>query len=258
MNHLTEEQFEDIMQGVLEEPEHLAGCYQCQERLAEKKALAARLSSAFNSVKADEQLAKKIRARLADKKVSKQVEVPKLLWIARLQRIAWPAAAAAVLVIVTIFGIYAISPSPAAAAQAELVKIYKHNISADHGFYSEADPVKLARYFKDRLGFVPSMPELVRGMSLRGCCVQHFLGEPAGSYVVETPRGVMSVVVVAEQPESFKMSKSFEHQGRVFWKSSFAKCNMVIVRFGDYSYCAMGEIPHEYLTELLSQLMSEK
>jgi hypothetical protein len=32
---------------------------------------------------------------------------------------------------------------------------------------------------------------------------------------------------------------------------------MVTVRLGDYSYCAVGEISHEYLTELLSQLIPE-
>jgi len=197
--------------------------------------------------------------QLTNKAVPKQSQFVKRLWNIRFQRIAWPAAAAAVLVMAVILGIYVISPSPAMAARAELVKIHKHNLSADHEheFYSEADPEKLAEYFKNKLGFSPFMPVPSRGMALRGCCVRHFRGQIAGSYVVDTPQGVMSVVVVTDKPETLGMGGKFEHQGQVFWKSSFAKCDMVTVRLGDYSYCAVGEISHEYLTELLSRLMPE-
>ncbi len=143
------------------------------------------------------------------------------------------------------------------AARAELVKIHRHNLSADHEFYSEADPAKLAEYFKSKLGFSPFMPVPSQGMVLRGCCVRQFRGQIVGSYVVDTPQGVISVVVVTDKPQSLGMGDKFERQGRVFWKSSFAKCDMVTVRLGDYSYCAVGEVSHEYLTELLSRLMPE-
>ena len=259
MNHLTEEQFEDIMQGLLPEPEHLIDCDLCRELLAEKKAIASRMRSAFASVKPDKQLENNIRMQLTNKTVPKQSQFVKRLWNVRFQRIAWPAAAAAVLVMAVILGIYVISPSPAMAARAELVKIHKHNLSADHEheFYSEADPEKLAEYFKNKLGFSPFMPVPSRGMALRGCCVRHFRGQIVGSYVVDTPQGVMSVVVVTDKPESLGMGGKFERQGRVFWKSSFAKCDMVTVRLGDYSYCAVGEVSHEYLTDLLNRLIPE-
>ncbi len=67
----------------------------------------------------------------------------------------------------------------------------------------------------------------------------------------------MSVVVVTDKPETLGMGDKFERQGRVFWKSSFAKCDMVTVRLGDYSYCAVGEVSHEYLTDLLNRLIPE-
>jgi hypothetical protein len=169
----------------------------------------------------------------------------------------WPAVAAAVLVIGTILGIYVIRPSPAAAAHAALVRIHRHNLSPNHEFYSEADPKKLAEYFKNNLGFSPSMPRPAQGLALRGCCVRHFRGQIVGSYVVETPEGVMSVVVVTDRPESLGMGRKFQRAGRTFWESSFAKCDMVTVRLGDVSYCAVGETSHEYLTELLSQLIPE-
>ncbi|MHC4396728.1 MAG: hypothetical protein ACYS1A_13845 [Planctomycetota bacterium] len=256
MNHLTEEQFEDVIQGLLPEPEHLADCDRCKKVLAEKTAVANRLRNAFASVTPDEQLVNNIRMHLANHAEPKQLQFAKRLWDIRFQRIAWPAAAA-VLVMAVILGIYVISPSPAMAAKAELVNIHKHNLSAEHEheFYSEADPDKLAEYFKGKLGFSPSMPVSGQGMALRGCCVRHFRGQIVGSYVVDTPRGVMSVVVVTDKPQSLGMGEKFEHQGQIFWKSSFAKCDMVTVRIGDYSYCAVGEISHEYLTELLGRLI---
>ena len=266
MNHITEEQFEDIIQGLLPEPAHLADCNRCKELLAEKTAIANRLHSAFASVKPAEQLANNIRVQLANERAPKRMEFTKWLSNIRLQRIVWPAAAAAVLVIAVIFGIYAISPSPAVAAQAELVRIHEDNLSGKHEFYSlgkhefysEDDPKKLAEYFKGKLGFSPSMPAPSWGMALRGCCVRHFRGQIAGSYVVDTPQGVMSVVVVTDTPQSLGMAGRFERGGRTFWKGSFARCDMVAVRLGDYSYYAIGEVSHEYLTDLLGRLIPEK
>ena len=150
---------------------------------------------------------------------------------------------------------YFAAPSAAKAAQAELVKIHNHNLSPAHEFHSEAEPGKLAEYFKSKLGFNPRLPELGHGMALRGCCVKHFRGEVVGSYVVATPQGIMSVIVVTDKPESLGIEGKFKKGEQTYWKSSFAKCDMVSVRIGDYSYCAVGEISHAYLTELLSQLL---
>jgi hypothetical protein len=163
--------------------------------------------------------------------------------------------AAAILIIVVPLSVYFGTPSAARAAHAELVKIHNHNLSPGHEFYSEAEPEKLAEYFKDKLGFNPRLPESSRGLALRGCCVRHFRGQVVGSYVVETPEGVMSIVVVTDKPESLGIKSKFRKGQYTYWKSSFAKCDMVTVRIGDYSYCAVGEISHEYLTELLSQLL---
>ena len=256
MSHLTEEQFEDMIQGQLSEPQHLADCDLCRELLDEKKAIANRMRNAFASVKPNKQLANNIRMQLTNKTELKQPQFVKRLLNVHFRKIAWPAAAAAVLVMAVILGLYVVSPPP---AMAELVKIHNHNLSADHDheFFSEADPEKLAEYFKSKLGFSPSMPTTDQGMALRGCCVRHFRGKVVGSYVVDTPQGIMSVIVVTDKPETLGMGDKFEHQGRVFWKSSFARCDMVTVRLGDYSYCAVGEISHEYLTKLLSRLMPE-
>ncbi len=261
MNHLTDEQLEETMQGEGAASAHLEHCSECSERLSEKEALAGRLRSAFATIKPREGLGERIREQLNLGSMP-----PEHAGIRRLSDIRshwrdWFAitAAAAVLIIgipLVIF-IYLATPSSAVAAQAALVKIHENNLSANHEFYSEADPEKLAEYFKGKLGFSPSMPRLGQGIALRGCCVAHFRGEVVGSYVVETPQGVMSIVVVTDRPQSLGMGQKFQHGKNTFWKSSFAKCSMVTVRLGDYSYCAVGEISHKYLTELLDRLMPE-
>ena len=258
MNHFTDEQFEDIMQGEDIDLTHLRQCRDCQNRLAEKQAVAARLRSAFSSVQPGQNLAKKIRSGL-EKTAAPTVTVQpaQRTWLNRRSRQLWPAlaAAAAILIVLVPLSIYFGAPSAASAAQAELVKIHEHNLSPDHEFYSEAEPEKLAEYFKSKLGFNLRLPEPGHGMALRGCCVRHFRGQVVGSYVVDTPEGVMSVVVVTDKPESLGIKSKFKKGRHTYWKSSFAKCDMVSVRIGDYSYCAVGEISHEYLTELLSRLL---
>jgi hypothetical protein len=267
MNHLTNEQFEDIMQGTQIEREHLDHCELCQSRLAEKRVLAERLRSAFENIEPDEELVQKIRRQLNIRSMPSDQAQVNSLWDLRSHWRGWTvavSAAAALIVLVPIL-MYFAAPSSAVAAQAELVKIHEHNLSPGHEFYSEAEPTKLAEYFKGKLGFNPRLPELGHGMSLRGCCVRHFKGEVVGSYVVDTPRGIISVIVVTDTPKEIGMTHMPEKAGyeQSFWESSYAQCNMVTVRLGGHSYCAIGEISeiseisHKYLRDLLSRLMPE-
>lgn len=260
MSHLNDEQFEQILQGIEFDPKHMEECEHCRNRLAEKKALAERLRSAFANVEAGQELAQSIREQIDSKsKSSQQVRgggglALRAHWRGWTAAVSGMAALIAIGVLLTSLG----NPSPAMAAQEELVAIHRHNLTKDHEFHSEADPEKLAAYFKSKLGFNPRMPEPGHGLALRGCCVKHFQGQVTGSYVVDTPEGVMSVVVVADTPESMGITGKFEFDGYTYFKSSFAKCDMVSVRIGDYSYCAVGEISHSYLTELLSRLLPDK
>jgi anti-sigma factor RsiW len=259
MSHLTEEQFEQFLQGTEMPTGHLADCDMCKQKLAEKKALKERLRSAFSNIEPSADLAHKIRQEIRLKQAPGKTLV---LSLTKELRSHWRAvtaattAIAAMLILAPIF-IYT-TTEQATAAQAALVEIHEHNLSADHGFHSEADPEKLAAYFKDKLGFSVIMPESGHGLALRGCCVRHFQGQVVGSYVVETPAGVISVVVVTDTPQSMGISGKFKKGSHTYWKSQFAKCDMVSVRIGGYSYCAVGEISHEYLTDLLSRLLPQE
>jgi len=260
MNHLTDEEFEDIMQGGSAGDEHLRQCPQCREILAEKRAMAARLRSAFGSVETPPALADRIRQRL-DRSQEKMTFAATVQNASCLRHRIWPAVAAAAVVLVLLLPLsfYLSAPSSAKAAHAELVAIHEQNLTPHHEFYSSADPGELARYFKENLGFSPALPCVGQGMAIRGCCIAHFKGRIAGSYVVDTPKGVISVIVVTDTPRSMgmkRMSGKTKYQ-QTFWAASFARCKMVTVRLGGYSYCAVGEISQEYLRDLLVRLLPD-
>ena len=260
MNHLTNEQLEDYLRGHDIDPEHLDQCKDCRDRLAEKRAIAAKLRLAFASVKADETLADRIRDQINQN--SETAKFIQQTWTTRLHHKLWPAltAAAAVFILFVPLSMYLSTPSTATAAQAQLAMIHQQNLGSHREFFSDTDPEKLAGYFKDKLGFVPAFPCTGQGMEIRGCCVAHFKGKIVGSYVVDTPKGVISIIVVTDTPKQLGMTHMPEKKGhdQSLWKSSYAQNNMVLVRLGDYSYCAIGEvseISYKYLRDLLSRLL---
>ena len=163
-------------------------------------------------------------------------------------------AAAIILIVVSVFMLFPESDS-AMAAPAELFKIYQHTLSPHKELYSDADPEVLAEFLKKDLGFRPAVPKLAAGMSLRGCCITHFRGKPVGSYVVDTPRGVISIIVVGQTPKSLGMKETLRRGKHTYMAGSFAKCEMVTVELGGYTYCAVGEVSREYLTDLLEKLV---
>lgn len=263
MSHLTNEQLEDIMQGQDVDLTHLDQCQGCQERLTEKRAIAAKLRSAFMSVKADGGLAGRILSQInQNSKTTETAKTIKLTWATNLHRKLWPAlaTAAAIFLVFVPLSMYVLTPSTAIAAQAELAMIHQQNLGSHREFFSDTNPEKLAGYFKNKLGFTPAFPCTGQGMEIRGCCLAHFKGQVVGSYVVDTPKGVISIIVVTDTPKEIGMSNMSRKKGyeQRSWKSSYAQCNMVTVRLGDYSYCALGEISeisHEHLKDLLSRLL---
>lgn len=257
MKHLNDEQLDDILQDRAPEPDHLARCQSCRDRLAERRAVRARLRSAFASVRASEELAERIRRYVGQAATGGPPGVaPGPGRTIRLQRWLVPVTAAAAVFLMGAVALYLFTrPEPAMGAQAELAQIHRDGQSPHTELYSDADPKALAAHLKDRLGFSPAVPKLGAGMSLRGCCVAHFRDQPVGSYVVDTPRGAISVIVVTQAPESLGMKRTVRRGAHSYMAGSFARCNMVTSVLGGYTYCAVGEVPTDMLADLLEQLV---
>ncbi len=262
MDHLTDEQLEQIMGGYELEPDHLKSCRLCRARLTEMRSLAGRLDTAFESIKPGQELLDSIRTEINARADAEEKSISRNIFDLRAHWRGWAtaiSAAAAMMVLVPLLMMQAsYQPAMATERKAELAHIHEENLSGDHEFHSESEPEKLASYFNEKLGFDLRIPKTGQGLKLRGCCVRHFQGDVVGSYVVDTPEGVISIVVVTDKAKSLGIEGKFTRDGHTYWKSAFAKCDMVSVRIGDYTYCAVGEISHEYLTDLLSRLIPEK
>ncbi len=259
MTHLSNEQLEDILQGSASEPDHLAQCELCKAQLAERRAMRSRLRSAFATVHASADLLERIRSKARRPNTIPESTAirPAKPRILQFSRWAIPLTAVAAAVLIGIPALLFLGrPEPAMAAHAELYRIHQHSLSPHTELYSDADPESLAGFLKNELGFKPAFPpRLGAGISLRGCCITHFRDKPVGSYVVDTPRGVISIIVVTETPESLGMKEAFHRGDHTYMAGSFAKCNMVTSELGGYTYCAVGEVPRELLVDLLEQLV---
>lgn len=260
--HLNDEQFETILSGppqvAAQVQQHLDGCPQCRRRLADDQALRSRLRQASQSIQAPQALRQWVHAALDQ---APSASIPSASAGAR-RTLRWRlvpilAAAAAVLLIAIPGVLNLLEPGSAYAAESQLEQIHEMNLSNHHGFYSQDDPVKLAEYFRSKLGFTPRMPQLGQGLALRGCCTAHFKGRIAGTYVVETPSGPISIIVVSDPPQSLGRTTRLDRNGRSYWASSYGHCNMASTRLGDYTYCAVGmnHVSHEQMVQLLEQLV---
>ncbi len=112
MSHLTEEQFERIMQDGETQEAHLESCQLCRSRLAEKRALAARLKSAFANVSAGDELADRIRGSLPADTSPSRARLASRIFNIRAHRRRWAmvASAVAAMIVVAPIVIYLLTP----------------------------------------------------------------------------------------------------------------------------------------------------
>lgn len=255
MNHLTEGQFEAILQGEIQVPDHVAACPKCSALLAEKRALAARLRQTFTSVRASADLADRIGANI-DATVTKSR--PRTIFLAAHRRL-WSAlaTAAAILVIAIPVGLYLNTSSQAKAAQTELVGIHKQNVESLDELFIHEDPNELAGYLASKTGHAPTMLCPKSGLTMCGCSTRQFRGRTVGSYVVKGPGGPVSIVVIPDSPKSLgmKAEKGKQPSQQAVWRSRCGGCNMASVRIGDRSYYAVGQVTQENLDSVLTDLL---
>ena len=255
MSHLTDEQFEGLLQGQDLYRDHLDQCEQCRAHLSEKQALAERLRSAFSQINPSLDLSRRIREQASHK--AKPAGQASAIRIKQRLRI-WTAgmsAAAAVLVIACILA-FSLTPSTAQATPSILAEIHTQNMAGQHKFWAETDPNALVARYTERLGFAAQLPCPCQGLKLCSCCIEPCLkgNTVLGTYVAGTDQGIITVAVVNDKPESLGKGDIIQEGGRRFYQSSFGPCHMVAARMGDQTYCAIGKMAHSHLKDLLVQL----
>jgi hypothetical protein len=249
--HLNDEQLEEALAGADVHAEHLSACADCRRRLQAQQEMRGRLQRAFASVAAGADLAARVRLGMVKPKTRPRM----IRWMPAL------AAAAAALILAVPLIVVSLSTSDAQAAASELAQIHQANLAQMNNpsqFYAQDDPAKLAAYFKDQLHFTPALPRLGQGLEMRGCCKSHFDKGIVGSYVVQTPSGYTSIVVVREAPERLGLKDKTQRDGRTYFHGVSGCCTLVAVRLGEYTYCAvaMSDLGTDKLVDLLGRLVN--
>jgi len=258
MSHLTQEQFEEILQGGGRVPEHVDQCPDCRARLEEKRALAQRVRGAFSAVQAGADLANRIRADIAAGQVaSTEGAKPRIIPV-RFRRHIWSALAAAAIILIAIAAItfYIDTGSQIKAAQTELVGIHYANLSSLEQSANTGDSGQAIAHVANKVGYSPVMP--CTGAGLNACCcgVRQFCGRAVASYVVKGPNAPVSVIVVPHSPKALGMTPAKDEAAakRAIWQARCGNCNMASIRIGERSYCAVGQVTQEELAGVLNAL----
>jgi hypothetical protein len=258
MSHLTEGQFEDILQGRAEAPVHVDRCPQCRVRLDEKRALARRVHRAFSSIHAGAVLADRIQARIAGagQPVAAAGARPHIISL-RARRGIWSglAVAAAILVFAIPRSLRIDTSAQVNAAQTALVGIHRANLDSLEELMDDDGSGKRCRCMEGKLDGGVVMPCCKRGLCMCGCQEREFQGRLVECCVIQQPNAsAISVVVVPESPEALGMTPvaTTTVTGQAIWQASYGSCNMASVRMGEESCCVIGQVPQEALVAVLN------
>ncbi len=258
MSHLTQEQFEEILQGGGRVPEHVDQCPDCRARLEEKRALAQRVRGAFSAIQPGPELTNRIRADIAAGQGASTERAWPWIIPLRFHRHLWSAlaAAAAVLIVALFITFYIDTGSQIKAAQTELVGIHQANLSSLEQSADTGDPGEASARVANKVGYSPVMPRAGAGLSACGCGTRQFCGRPVASYVVKGPNAPVSVIVVPQSPKALGMTPAKDEATakQAIWQAACGNCNMASVRIGERSYCAVGQVTQKELAGVLNAL----
>lgn len=273
MIYLTDEQIEEILQGRYKEPANLH--YLSRKRLEEMRQMQARLRKAFATQHPSEDLAERIRlaaglARETPLAVelstgdsaspvhARAASIRDRRCLLAALRVLRPvlAAAAAVLMFAIPAAVFFRSEAPAGAAQTELVRMHERNLLGGAGQMMQGGPQEVAEFLRSHLGYVPAMPCAMDPKRTTCCCVTTFRSQRVGSYVIKTPHGEASIIVLPDSPESLGFRQNAYDGKRMYWLSRQGGCNMALVRLHGMSYCAVGGIPYRQLQSVLNDILT--
>lgn len=255
MSHLTEEQFEDILQGRTGVPAHVDACPACQARLAEKRSLAGTVRKVFSAMHASPDLAERITTQVAaGRAIAVSKSRSRIVPIHGHRRL-WSglAIAAAVIMVVILRSSNLNTLSPTQAAQMALVGIHRINLDSLESLMAGSDLPSSCECLRSKSH--NAMPCCQRGLCVCGCQMREFQGRLVECCVIQKPNApAISVVVVPELPAALGMTPagSTTVAGQTIWQVACGSCNMASVRLDDGSCCVIGEVPHEDLVAVLN------
>lgn len=243
---LNPEQIEDILSGTAPQPDGLAP--EDLAALEEARAIRSRLAAAFDSTRASDSLADKVRAGLQNAPAPRR-------GILRFPRLLFPAAAAAALLILVPILYSVLGPEPIHAATVEMANIHKANLSSPEGFYATGDCEEIKAYFKRELGFMPKLLGQCPDLQVVGCHVAKVRGKMVATYVVQLDDAKASVIVTEDWPKKLGLGCGCGHpQCKCIHDGKCDGLTIVSVRLGERSYSVVGKLPAAALRTVLERL----
>jgi len=244
---LTPEQIEDILSGQTPQGDNLDA--DDLAALEEARAIRSRLAAAFESTRAGESLADKIKTGL-----QAAPPAPRRRALRFPMRLI-PLAAAAVLLIAVSMFYNVLTPEPAQAGTIELANIHKANLTAPDGFQATGDCEDIKAYFQRELGFTPKLLQQCPRLKVVGCHVAKVQGKMVATYVVQLDKVQASVIVTEDWPKKLGLGCGCGHPHcKCVHNGQCGDLSILSVRIGDRSYSVVGKLPPESLQLVLERL----
>ena len=260
MNHGNEDNFEAMLRGEAATPAEGTLDRDLARRLETHRAIRSRLQRAFAGVRPDAGLEVRLRRRLADAESrSAAPRTARETFWGRLRvgrpRLVPALAVAALIVAAAIPLSVLFLQQSVQAAQEEFATIHERHQPGGERLFVAADVAEMAAHLRAELPYEAGVPRVRPGDKVSGCCVDRFRGEPAGSYILDTPQGRVSFIVSQAAPETLNLRHQTDRGGRTVFSCGYGDCRMAGVRANGVSYYVVGKMPREALIDLLMQVV---
>ncbi|MFP4052444.1 MAG: hypothetical protein ACLFV7_01105 [Phycisphaerae bacterium] len=178
----------------------------------------------------------------------------------------WPAVASAAAVLLVVFAARTllVTPRPAPGGQAKVTQAVLAHIHEEHSELGRPSipflqREQFVREIKAATGLTPLVPDSDR-FTIRGGGAPIFFGEHAAAYVLGTPHGEVTVVVMRREPRALNFDHCWpvaDQDGRM-WACGFQAEKMVARRIGELTYCAVGRLTHEQLSAVVETIAASE
>jgi hypothetical protein len=254
---ITETKLEELVRGETDESE--LDDEDVASAVEGHRALQQRLQTAFNSVRPGIHTFVRIQSAVSSAGIQPPSDVRHTRPFPR-----WHVAVSAAAMVLVVLGAAMLlgpganpptEPGSAPGKIAQAVLAHIHSETASHPAHPSEDWTELRGYLAETTGIAPRR---VSGSRLRlvGGSRTELFGESAASYVMQTPQGPVTVVVMRMHPDRLNFDHCREVDARRLWACGFREYRMVAVRVGKLTYCCIGKLDHDKLSQILLPLLN--